>query len=305
LNLPTKEAEKTIVLESVDGHQIYPGGINVKVDNAHIKSGPNHSEHLDLIPIPTNHADIIFGLPWLRKHNPSITWPDLQIHFDSDFCSTNCVDTHSIQAVFKSPDEPDLDPVEQNISQNTSTNPTILQRVLNRLSTTLLPHSAKLLESVKLDDSNTENQRFSPPPSPDLPSPAPSNSYARIEEILPVPVPAPVQSVTPEPETQSLPKPAAIENPVDNHVVKQIPEPRRPVTPVPKVPLRPELPKAILKKIEPREPVVRSRPFHKNTPVTTPEPEYSLDPDSVTFAVSESPLEYLEEFPQLPAKTTS
>ena len=35
-------------------------------------------------------SSVIFGLPWLKKHNPSIDWPRMTMSFTSDYCRQNC-----------------------------------------------------------------------------------------------------------------------------------------------------------------------------------------------------------------------
>jgi len=39
-----------------------------------------------------NH-ELILGMPWLQRHNPNIEWEERKITFDSERCSTECLET--------------------------------------------------------------------------------------------------------------------------------------------------------------------------------------------------------------------
>ncbi len=41
--------------------------------------------------ISTSHAPIILGLPWLRKHNPKISWQESQIISWNENCFSRCI----------------------------------------------------------------------------------------------------------------------------------------------------------------------------------------------------------------------
>ena len=53
----------------------------------------DHREDIKLHCITIGNAPIILGLPWLRKHNPSIDWKEGRIVFNSEKCGKNCLPT--------------------------------------------------------------------------------------------------------------------------------------------------------------------------------------------------------------------
>jgi hypothetical protein len=75
------------------------------VDGREVASGPvthdtmvelivnNHREKIKLDCITIGNSPIIVGLPWLRKHNPTIDWKKGKVIFDSDKCARECLDT--------------------------------------------------------------------------------------------------------------------------------------------------------------------------------------------------------------------
>jgi hypothetical protein len=53
----------------------------------------DHREKIKLHCITIGNSPIIVGLPWLRKHNPTIDWKKGKVIFDSDKCARQCLDT--------------------------------------------------------------------------------------------------------------------------------------------------------------------------------------------------------------------
>ena len=56
--------------------------------------------------------EAILGMPWLRKHNPRTDWTNDTITFDSDRCTSTCLDL---------PPKVDAVPEEQAIKENSRT----------------------------------------------------------------------------------------------------------------------------------------------------------------------------------------
>jgi hypothetical protein len=71
----------------------------------------NHKEPLAL-DISNLIHDIILGLPWFEKHNPTIDWGSRTISFDSSYCINNCNSGQIITMNFN--------PVEHNCIPNES-----------------------------------------------------------------------------------------------------------------------------------------------------------------------------------------
>jgi hypothetical protein len=53
----------------------------------------NHEETVRLQCITIGNSSIILGLPWLRKHNPTIDWKENRVSFSSEYCAKKCLDT--------------------------------------------------------------------------------------------------------------------------------------------------------------------------------------------------------------------
>ncbi|PVV03904.1 hypothetical protein BB560_001609 [Smittium megazygosporum] len=68
------------------------------------------SKTIDLIPTALSHADVILGIPRLRKHNPAIDFEKHRIKFNSAYCVSNCLEkSTNLDTVFKVPDDEDSD----------------------------------------------------------------------------------------------------------------------------------------------------------------------------------------------------
>ena len=50
-----------------------------------------HQEKLSFLVTKLNKDPIILGIPWLRKHEVTITWNTRNIEFKSNYCQKNCV----------------------------------------------------------------------------------------------------------------------------------------------------------------------------------------------------------------------
>ncbi len=54
-------------------------------------TGILHQETIQFYLISTSHAPIILGLPWLRKHNPNISWQESQTISWNENCFSSCI----------------------------------------------------------------------------------------------------------------------------------------------------------------------------------------------------------------------
>ncbi|PVU92519.1 hypothetical protein BB560_006050, partial [Smittium megazygosporum] len=65
---------------------------------------------IDFIPTALSHADVILGIPWLRKHSPAIDFEKRRIKFNSPYCVSNFLEkSTNLDAVFKVPDDENSD----------------------------------------------------------------------------------------------------------------------------------------------------------------------------------------------------
>ncbi|OMH84428.1 Retrotransposon-derived protein PEG10 [Zancudomyces culisetae] len=107
LNLPTERLDRPVAVETIDGKPLSETDIGYKAHRIKLTIG-QHQEYTDLYPIRSQHAKIILGLSWLRKHNPSIDWPSLSIKIDSNFCKYRSLPkTETLNMVYRCPDPSD------------------------------------------------------------------------------------------------------------------------------------------------------------------------------------------------------
>ena len=78
--IPLEQLDLPIPLESVDGTPIAARGITHRTAAIEMVM-EGHKERLSFNIIPIKSFDIILGLDWLRKHNPTIDWETNQLVF--------------------------------------------------------------------------------------------------------------------------------------------------------------------------------------------------------------------------------
>lgn len=73
----------------------------------------NHREEIRFLVLPSPHAPLVLGLPWLKMHNPHIDWVTNRISSWSIFCHSNCLQSAitSSQGPSDLPSPPDLSAV--------------------------------------------------------------------------------------------------------------------------------------------------------------------------------------------------
>lgn len=78
---------------AVAGRPVESGKIISEV-NTELKIG-EHSEDITLDVTQLGHYPIILGIPWLKKHDPEISWPTHRMAFNSEKC-TKCLNNPHI-----------------------------------------------------------------------------------------------------------------------------------------------------------------------------------------------------------------
>ncbi len=90
-NIPLIRCLSPLAVEAVDGRPLGTGKITHLTSRLTLTTGALHQESIQFYIIPTVHASVILGLPWLRRHNPSISWRDSQITNWGTNCLTHCI----------------------------------------------------------------------------------------------------------------------------------------------------------------------------------------------------------------------
>ncbi len=90
-SIPLIRCLSSLAVEAVDGRPLGSGRITNLTSRLTLVTGALHQEIIQFYIISTLHALVILGLPWLRKHNPSISWWDSQITGWGSICFMHCL----------------------------------------------------------------------------------------------------------------------------------------------------------------------------------------------------------------------
>jgi hypothetical protein len=92
-SIPIVHKRQPIPIRSIDGKAIGSGSIcheTVKL----LVSIHGHEETIAFEVIDSPHYPVVLGLPWLKLHDPTITWGRSKIVFNSKHCQTHCQSKH-------------------------------------------------------------------------------------------------------------------------------------------------------------------------------------------------------------------
>ncbi len=90
-SIPLIRCLSPLAVEAVDGRPLGSGRITHLTSRLTLVTGALHQEIIQFYIISTLHAPVILGLPWLRKHDPSISWRDSQITGWGSTCFKHCL----------------------------------------------------------------------------------------------------------------------------------------------------------------------------------------------------------------------
>jgi hypothetical protein len=97
-SIPTQPTKSPRNLTLADGRF---SGIGPVVEETHVLT-LHLGKHRETIKFSVTHMpqfQIIFGIPWLKRHNPSIDWPSRSILLRSQYCKENCGISKSVTIV--------------------------------------------------------------------------------------------------------------------------------------------------------------------------------------------------------------
>lgn len=80
-----------LAVEALDGRPIGEGRVLSVTEEVKLQIGTLHSEHITFYVIPSPNHTVILGLPWLRRHNPHISWREGQITQWDPTCQNHCL----------------------------------------------------------------------------------------------------------------------------------------------------------------------------------------------------------------------
>ena len=76
----------------------------------------NHRELATFQVANLQHHEVILGMPWLRGHNPTIDWNERKITFNSERCTTECLNSSPVAYAI-----PEAEALEENLVTRFST----------------------------------------------------------------------------------------------------------------------------------------------------------------------------------------
>ena len=88
--IPSIPHTNPIPLNVIDGSSISSGAVTHHTTPLSLSINA-HSEDCSFHIIPIHKYDIVLGISWLRKHDPTITWSKNSIKFESRFCHHHCL----------------------------------------------------------------------------------------------------------------------------------------------------------------------------------------------------------------------
>lgn len=101
-----------LAVEALDGHPIGEGRITHITNHLQMQTGLLHQETLQFISSPVH--PLILGLPWLRRHDPSISWRSGEIIQWCASCQQDCIQPksfiplHAVSVTTPRPEVPGL-----------------------------------------------------------------------------------------------------------------------------------------------------------------------------------------------------
>jgi len=90
-HLPLYALKNPCNIEVIDGRPIESGQVTHLAKTTLTING--HTEAIVMFVTKLGHYPIVFGIPWLRRHDVSIKWSTNTVTFDSDFCLRCCVES--------------------------------------------------------------------------------------------------------------------------------------------------------------------------------------------------------------------
>uniref|UniRef100_A0A8C1YSB8 Gypsy retrotransposon integrase-like protein 1 n=1 Tax=Cyprinus carpio TaxID=7962 RepID=A0A8C1YSB8_CYPCA len=90
-NIQLIPCSTSLSVETIDGRPLGSGSITHLTRKILMAAGLLHKERIQFYILPTSHTPVILGLPWLRLHNPQISWREGQVVKWSNYCQQNCL----------------------------------------------------------------------------------------------------------------------------------------------------------------------------------------------------------------------
>lgn len=90
-NIPLINCHSVLTVEALDGKPIGRGKVAHITSELQLQVGILHQEQISFYVIHSPHNPIILGLPWLRSHNPHVSWREGEILQWDSRCLNHCL----------------------------------------------------------------------------------------------------------------------------------------------------------------------------------------------------------------------
>ncbi len=94
-HIPLVPCVSHLAVAALDGRPLGSGRVQFITEEMQLRVGALHTETISLFVFQSPQTPIILGLPWLERHNPSISWSERPITQWSESCKQNCLPSNS------------------------------------------------------------------------------------------------------------------------------------------------------------------------------------------------------------------
>uniref|UniRef100_A0A8C2FDM1 Uncharacterized protein n=1 Tax=Cyprinus carpio TaxID=7962 RepID=A0A8C2FDM1_CYPCA len=98
-NISLISCTNSLSVATIDGRPLGSGLITHRTQELQMLTGLLHQETIQFYVLPVSNPPVIFGLPWLRLHDPQVSWREGQILRWSTQCQKSCLPTISPMTV--------------------------------------------------------------------------------------------------------------------------------------------------------------------------------------------------------------
>uniref|UniRef100_A0A3B1J024 ribonuclease H n=1 Tax=Astyanax mexicanus TaxID=7994 RepID=A0A3B1J024_ASTMX len=104
--IPTKVLSKSISIHAIDGETVRSKPVTLQTLPLTLQASALHVEQLSLYVLPRTEHPLVLGAPWLKTHDPVISWSLGDITAWSPFCRENCLSLISLSLQSTSVESP-------------------------------------------------------------------------------------------------------------------------------------------------------------------------------------------------------
>uniref|UniRef100_A0A3B1JYM9 Gypsy retrotransposon integrase-like protein 1 n=1 Tax=Astyanax mexicanus TaxID=7994 RepID=A0A3B1JYM9_ASTMX len=106
--VPTRELLRPLAIHAVDGKTVRSKPVTLQTLPITLQASALHFEELPLFVLPCTEHPVILGMPWLKTHDPTVSWRDGDITVWSAHCHEHCLALDSLIIQSTSVESPDV-----------------------------------------------------------------------------------------------------------------------------------------------------------------------------------------------------